>query len=361
MLSKWETLFLLVMTLPIMGHVVILPLLIDIAGRDAWISILLAFPIGLILSYLIFCIRKKYPNKKFKDWFYDALGKWVGTIVILILIVYFLFLTVISYSALINLIHVGFLTDTSRWALALWFLLFFVYTALKGVKRIALTAGILTFIGMITGHTVTLMDAGKKDWGYLLPFLEYGWMPVILGTLLLTNIWVELFLLLIVPIKNIEAKRFYLFWVAGVFLNMLTMFSTTTGAITIFGLGQADNFIYPAFSITRIIYLGFIDRFDIYSLFLMVIGVYIRCSLYLRLSYDLTTDLYQASWFRKVIFTVLTMAVFLTTIYIGFDYFYFEEIMKMYAYSFILLPILLFIFIRCWKVVPPKGNKQSAT
>ena len=175
------------------------------------------------------------------------------------------------------MVHIGFLNDTPRWALNLWFFAFFVYTALKGVKRIALTAGILTFIGLITGHTVTLMDTWKKEWGYLLPLLEYGWTPVMFGTLLLMNIWIELFLLLVVPIQHIEAKRFYWFWVAGIFLNLLTMFSTTTGVITIFGLGQADNFIYPAFSITRIINLGFVDRFDIYSLLLMTIGVYVRC------------------------------------------------------------------------------------
>lgn len=352
MLTKWETLFVLVMTLPIMGHVVILPLLLDIAGRDAWLSIIIALPIGFVLAYFIFHIRKTFPEKNFNEWLTLLLGKWVAKIVVVILIIYFLFLTVVSYSSLINLIYIGFLSDTPRWALALWFLIFFVYAALKGVKRIALTAGILTFIGMVTGHTVTLMDAVKKEWGYLLPVLEFGWTPVILGTLLLTNIWIELFLLLIIPIKHTETKKCFWYWGAGVFLNALMMFSTTSGAITIFGLGQAENFLYPAFSITRIINLGFIDRFDIYSLILMVIGAYVRCSLYLRLSYDLSTQSYHAQWFKKLIFSFFTLSVFVATIYIGKDFFRYEGLVKIYGYSFLLLPILFLLLIRARKVVP---------
>ena len=94
MLTKWETFFLLVMTLPIMGHVVILPFLLDIAGRDAWISILLAFPIGLLISYVIYRIRRKFPDLNGRELLNILLGKWLGIIIIIILILYFLFLTV---------------------------------------------------------------------------------------------------------------------------------------------------------------------------------------------------------------------------------------------------------------------------
>src|SRR5690625_4083764 len=40
MVNKWETFFLMIMTVPIMGHVVILPLMFDISGRDGWISVI---------------------------------------------------------------------------------------------------------------------------------------------------------------------------------------------------------------------------------------------------------------------------------------------------------------------------------
>lgn len=47
LLNRWESFFLILTTVPIMGHVIILPLMYDVTGRDSWISALLSFPIGL--------------------------------------------------------------------------------------------------------------------------------------------------------------------------------------------------------------------------------------------------------------------------------------------------------------------------
>ncbi|XIH35886.1 hypothetical protein C1N70_26680 (plasmid) [Cytobacillus firmus] len=59
--------FLLVMTLPIMGHVVILPLMLDVAGRDAWISIFLSLPVAFTLAISIYRLRLKYPKQNISD------------------------------------------------------------------------------------------------------------------------------------------------------------------------------------------------------------------------------------------------------------------------------------------------------
>src|SRR5690606_4070135 len=126
-------------------------------------------------------------------------------------------------------------SDLPLLAILVWFLIFFVYVAIKGIKRIALTAGILSIIAMVLGHTVTLLDTRMKDWSELQPMFEFGWSPILWGSLLLTSIWIELLLLLCVPIQNIREKRMFLLWSIGILLNALMMFSTTTGSITIFG------------------------------------------------------------------------------------------------------------------------------
>ena len=348
MLSKWETVFLIIMTLPIMGHVVILPLLIDIAGRDAWISILISLPFGIIFAYAIFRIRQNHPDGNALEVLSNLLGKWFSKLLVFILIVYFLFLTILSYASLVDVVYIDFLPETPRLALSLWFLFFFVYAALKGIKRIALTAGILAIIGLITGHTITLLDSPKKDWGELLPILEFGWVPIILGSLILISIWVELLFLLCIPIRNIKEKRLFLLWCVGVFLNVLMMASTTTGVITIFGLGQADNFNYPAQEIVRTINLGFIDRFDIYGMILMTFGVYIRCSLYLRIAYELSLTPKTSKWIRRAVFFFFTLICFLSAFYISRSHLRLEKIIDIYIYSFVLFPIPIFLLFISW-------------
>src|SRR5699024_12798985 len=124
MVSKWQTLFILVMTLPIMGHVVILPIMLDVAGRDIIISILLSLPVALLFAYAIFRIRLKYPGEKAEVIFEDLLGKWGGRFLRLIFIVYFLFLTIISFDSIIFFVFISFFHIKS---IILFFFLYFIF------------------------------------------------------------------------------------------------------------------------------------------------------------------------------------------------------------------------------------------
>lgn len=339
MLTKWETLFLLIMTLPIMGHVVILPLMLDVAGRDAWISIFLSLPAAFIFAIAIYRLRLKYPKETISDMLHNVLGKFFGTMLTTVFIIYFLFLTIFSCALLVDFVYIAFLPETPRLAILVWFLIFFVYAAMKGIKRIALTAGILSIIAMVTGHTITLLDTRMKDWSQLQPMFEFGISPILWGSLLLVSIWIELLLLLCVPIKNIREKRMFLLWSIGILLNALMMFSTTIGSITIFGLGQADNFVYPALESVRIISLGFIDRFDIYGLLLMAVGTYMRCSLYFRIAFDIIVTKVSSKWIKRIWFSVLVLLVFLGTYYLSREHYRLDKTLNIYAYMIVLFPI----------------------
>lgn len=201
--------------------------------------------------------------------------------------VYFLFLSFHSLSLLVDMIHIGFLPDTRPIFLSIFFMIFCFYAALKGMKAIELTATVLAMFSLATGYMVTIAASEEKELLNLTPMLEYGFGPVLWGVPVLSSIWVELLLLLFLPMKDLKERRLLLFWNIGVLLNGLMMFSTMTGAVMVFGLGQADEFTYPALQTVRIISLGFLDRFDIYGITMMSIGCYLRVALYLRLAYQL--------------------------------------------------------------------------
>lgn len=349
MISKWSTLFLIVMTLPIMGHVVILPLMLDVAGRDIIISILISLPAALIFAYTIFRLRLNHPDSSPDKMFADLLGKWGNRLFRLLFIAYFLFLTITSFASLVDFVYIGFFPDTPILALIIWFLIFFLYATAKGYKHIALTSGLLALIGIVTGHTLTLMDSKYKDWNEILPLLEFGWGPPFWGGLILTSIWIELSFLLFLPIKDIRQKRFFLMWLIGIVIVALTMFSTANGAITIFGLGQAENFTYPAQEIVRLINLGFIDRFDIYGMILMTFGVYIRCSLFFRIAYELSLPKDPSKWTKRIIFSLFAVVTFLCTLYLANEHFRIEKSVNIYAYMVILFPIPFVLLLISWR------------
>src|SRR5690625_2526550 len=187
---------------------------------------------------------------------------------------------------MVEMTNVAFLPQTPLWILMVSYLLLSMYGATKSAKGIALTAGILFFTVMFTGHSITFINFPERDLLDLLPILENGWKPVFFGTILLSNVWIELLFLLVIPIKDIQEKRFLTVLILGLIANVIMMLSTMSGAIMTFGLGQAESFIYPALEIVRIIDLDFIDRLDIYALILMTFGSYIRGSLFLKISHE---------------------------------------------------------------------------
>lgn len=339
MLSKWEQLFLLIMTLSIMGHVVMQPLMLDVAGRDGWLSVILALPAGIIFTYAIYRLRMQFPDKDFPAIAQALCGKPLGLVLRSVLIGYFMFLSALSAAALADMVNIAFLPETPIWALVVWGILISLYAVHKGVKTIALTAGILTFSAMLTGHTITLLDSSEKEWSEILPVLEFGWTPVLLGTVIICSIWMELLLLLLVPWQQGE-RRIYRFWAAGVLLNGLMMLSTFTGAVMIFGLGQADNMNYPALEIVRILSLGFIDRFDIYGLFQMTLGCYIRISLYARLAYDQCgSAMLGKKWARRILFFVFVITITGFALYLAQNHIRLMQTASIYIYSLVLYPL----------------------
>jgi len=350
MVTKWQTLYLILLTLPIMGHVVLLPLAIALAGRDSWISAIISLPVGLIFVLILHRLRLRYPNEPIPKALKKALGKSLAIITMLLLLIYFIFLASISIAVLVDMVSAIFLPATPLLALVVSFLLLSMYGATKSVKGIALTAGILLFTVLLTGHSIKFINFPERDLSDLFPILEFGWKPVYLGVVLLSNTWIELLLLLVIPIKSIHEKRTLTVWIVGLGANVIMMISTMTGAIMTFGLGQTESFVYPALEIVRIIDIDFIDRLDVYALILMTFGCFVRGSLFLKLGYSQVKNLisYNKKWLHLTLFIILSMIIGILAYYMGETRIRLEYFLIVYAYSFVLYPLPLILLFVAW-------------
>lgn len=360
MVNKWQGFFLLAMTLPIMGHVVLLPFAIDLAGRDSWMSALLSFPIGCLFMYGIYKFRLMYTKKYVHDSLNDLLGTAISKAIMVVFFIYFFFLAALSLAAVVEMVRAGFLVATPLFVLTLIFLLLSMYGSRKTVKGLALTATILFFMVMLTGHSITFINFPERDLYDLLPFLENGWTPVLLGTILLSNVWIEALFLMVIPIKDIREKRLLLIWCLSVLANVTMMLSTMSGAIMTFGLGQAESFAHPALEIVRIVNLNFIDRLDVYAVILMTFGSYIRCSLFLKISYRKVRGLFniQGKRIKWGVFLLLSILMGVGAYYMAETRARLEYTVIVYAYTIILYP-LPFILLLIAKIRQKKGKKAK--
>jgi spore germination protein KB len=335
------------LVLPVMGHVIVLPLMLDVAGRDAWISVLISLPFAIFYAYLIFRVKVHHQGSDFRKIAGELLGKSFGAVVSGLFCLYFIFLCVISAAQLVEMVHIGFLPETPSTVLIIWFLAFCLYAAKKGVKTIALTSAILCIFAFANGYLVSFTSAPLKDWSNLSPVLEYGWSPVLMGTLVLLGIWMELLFLMVIPLQVDRKKFLFYSWIVCILLNALIMIAAMTGTVMVFGLAQASNFSFPALEIVRIISLGFIDRFDTYALVLMSFGCYIRTSLYLRLTVELSVPA-NSKWLHHIWLYGIWGGILACCLYIEADHWRLHQFSQLDVYGVAFFPLLIIIFGLSW-------------
>ncbi|WP_216829635.1 GerAB/ArcD/ProY family transporter [Alkalihalobacterium elongatum] len=280
MLQRRAVFFFLFMSLPIMAHVLLLPMLWDISGRDVWVAAILSAPIGFLFAYLTWKLMNIEPKLSFFERTMKLFGNVLGPVLLFIWFVYFLFLASLTVSGLSEMLHIGFFEETPSWFFGILFSALIFYSVMKGIKIIAWCAGVLTIIIMISGHTISLMLSDQRTWQHLLPILEYGFTPVFWGVFIITAMWAEIFSLAVFNFRKSESKVMLNILLISVLINVLLIVSTGAGTISVFGLEQSQALTHPALSSVRMVSLGFIDRFDVYGLSLMTFGCFIRTGYY---------------------------------------------------------------------------------
>lgn len=344
--TKWEALFMILMTTPITGHVLFLPFLLEEAGRDLWISALISVPMGLVVVGLIAVIRKNALVALNTDSTNILQYGGVLRYFSLIIVLYLLSSAAISTASLLEMVKTAFMPETPLWALGIWFLIIYLYGARKGIVNIIWTSVVLAFVGLVTGHTITLILLHMKDWNNLLPMLQHGWVPPIKGALLITSMWAEFSILLFIPLQSEHRSHLFSTWSVGVLLDILMIISTGTGAVTIFGLELARNFTYPALESVRLMSLGFIDRFDIYGMILMLFGCYSKVALYISFTGEFFLSLVRTK--KKAISNIPLYGagalVFSASYLIAVNYWRMLEGLRVYIYFGVFVTGMLVLF-----------------
>ncbi|MEB3103721.1 GerAB/ArcD/ProY family transporter [Ferviditalea candida] len=362
MIRRREALFFLFMVLPIIGHVVILPMLYDFAGRDAWISVLLAAPFGIVIAYMTWKFLNLEPGTTLKKLSTDLWGPWIGFLFNLIWFAFFFFMGIVTLTSVMDMLQGGFYQETPMWFIGGSFMVFIAYCMTKGIRVIAWMAGILTLFIMISGHSISLLLSPVRSWGQLLPILEFGWNPVISGAILLCANWSEMFVLAVLQFSKVETKGMLYLLLLGSFANTIMMLSVAAGTITVFGWEQTDTLLYPVLSSVRMITLGFIDRFDVYGLMLMTFGSFIRQSLFLHAVIELLPFQKVVAKYRTIAIIAMGLALYFTSLFLFTNKLTYDEYLKNYVLVIFLWPLpLLYILKHWWSKRKQRTSKNPAS
>lgn len=256
---------------------------ISTAGPDAWISILLLGSVyGLLVAWIALSLSRRFPSKVFTEYLPDIVGRIPGKILAGIFAILLMLLCggILSQGSLF--VHIAFLRETPPLVLDLLMIAAACYGAFLGLEVIA-RHNLLLF-GFLSAATVLVVLLGLPDINTdnFRPFMENGFMPVLLGGKDSAAWRGEVFLLLIFyPYLNLKQEAAHaaygMVFLAGIYTTFVTMATIGT-----FGNEVASAQIYPVYRLARYISIGqIIERIDIIVVIIWVSAVIIKLAIFL--------------------------------------------------------------------------------
>ncbi|WP_186438252.1 GerAB/ArcD/ProY family transporter [Cohnella terricola] len=285
--SRLQLVFLLLLTLGISNHVFIIPHLLKDAGRDAWFSILLAYPFLVAWTAILYFILKSMRDSPFDVWLESRIGKFGRLTVCWCLSLYFLVLgMLIVYDTCMNT-EIYFLPKTPNVAVVLSDVIVSYFAARNGLKTIVYFSIILLPIVWLFGYFVSLSTLDSKDYSLIKPFFSEGIASDIRGGMIVFGGSIEMLMLVVLQHKLKKPLNY------GTIVILLTLLfglilGPTLGSLSAFGPNIAGTLRFPAFEQWRLVTVGeYISHVDFLAVFQMMAGSIARTALLIYLLSEL--------------------------------------------------------------------------
>ncbi|GMK48769.1 hypothetical protein PghCCS26_58990 [Paenibacillus glycanilyticus] len=283
-IGLWPIVMMTLLSVGLVNHVIVVPLLLAEAKRDAWLSIPVALIIALPIA--VFPLQRvmfKMNRVRFDEWLRQRVPAFFVWLILAIINLALLF---VAFGSLVDVVawtSNTYLPLTPQFVVLFIFCFICMFAAMNGLRTIAYVSCILLPIVVVLGDFVMSANMPSKDYRYLLPMFEMGMYPIFKGSVYSLSAFMELSFLLLI---QHEMKRSFKKWhllLLTIMLMLLTL-GPTIGAITLFGPEEASMMRYPAYSQWRLVQIGkYFEHVDFFAVFQWLSGALIRISLPLYL------------------------------------------------------------------------------
>lgn len=270
-----------------MNHVLIIPLLLDKAGRDAWISVLFTGVPLFIWIPLLYYILKMTKHQHLFQWVKENYTAWLAWILMIPFLIYLFLMGFITIKETTSWLVTSSLPQTPVIVTSTAFMLLCFIAARLGIKAIAISAGILLPLVIALGYFVSFSNMKFKDYGLLLPFFEHGMIPAFKGMIYAGSGMIEIVILLFLQ-RHLKANyKIWHLWILG-FLFVYLLAGPVTGSIAEFGPYMAALQRFPAFEEWRLVKIGrHLEHVDFLVIYQWTSGAFVRIATVLFLSVDI--------------------------------------------------------------------------
>jgi spore germination protein KB len=275
-ISKIQALMLGVSSVTVTGHLLYIPIITYHAGRDSWISLLIAIVPAIMIGFIVSVLAQRFNGCTVVEYSQLILGKWLGKLFVVLILIYFFHEATLSIRGFGEFYTVAITPRTPIGLFLIAILILAAYAVRSGLEVLARTNQAFLVIMIPIGIIASILTHKDKDFRNFLPILDNGLDTVLLGTLSITSVYSSFFVLSMVFANVSSTKSLKKYSVVTMLLLVAMFIGPVTGVIAV-----AAGLYFPTFQLLRDIEIGELQRLDIIGVMLWSLGAFSKVSLFL--------------------------------------------------------------------------------
>jgi spore germination protein KB len=278
-------------------------ILTSIVKQDAWISYLLSIIVDISLIFLWDALFKRYPNETMIQFSEHILGKWLGKMIGITYIGFFLYVSALVLRNIGDFISTNILVQTPIQFVHIIFMLTVVYGTYLGLEVITRSSEILLPWVIVIFLITALMLLKKIDLSELMPILPDGWLTPVKGVyprlgFPISELVVFLMIFPFVNRPNQIKKYFNLSMVFVALFGALIMVMT----ISVLGVDITARSTFAVFDLAKEIRVGdFFERVEVLVGGIWIMTIFIKLTICFYAANLATGQLFHLKSYRVTI------------------------------------------------------------
>ncbi|SNR87615.1 spore germination protein (amino acid permease) [Anaerovirgula multivorans] len=239
-------------------------LLILHSHQDAWLAILGAWLLDVLLAIVYAYMGIRFPGENFIQYSQTILGKYIGKIIGILFPLYFILICSILMRALALLLSNAFIPEMPISVPLTVCYLIIAYAVKNGIESMARVSEILGPLYFFSFIVLFILLAPLIKLDNLKPQLYEGFYPALTGTpFMLSFIGICIMMSMYIPICNKPENGFLAKFIA-VTMGSFAILIIVVTSIGVFGIDHASIMVNPGLQLTKYIQLGnFFERVEI--------------------------------------------------------------------------------------------------
>ncbi|RBW70032.1 GerAB/ArcD/ProY family transporter [Bacillus taeanensis] len=317
------------------------------AKKDAWLAILLGMCGGIILFFIYYALFRQYPNLPLTGYVRKIFGKYIGWIIGLLYVIFFLYDAARGLRDFGDLLLASTMPKTPLLAINALMVLAICYVVYLGIEVLARTAEVFIVILIFLGFSGNLLVylSGNINLHNLQPLLEDGWKPVLTTVFPLTtfNPFGEAIVFtMLFPYLN-RSKLVKKVGLSAILSSGLILSYTASLNITVLGLDRVERSTFPLLATVGMVNIAeFLQRLDAIVVLTFLITMFFKITIWFYGAVIGIADLFKLKNHQQIVLPVGIIVLF-SSMTVASDFSeHIEEGLKIVQYP-IHLPLMAII------------------